>query len=84
LWLGLETALIYKDFLPFLVVEAVIGELVSARLFPVLRENTGKFVDSSLKKTIIRGVRSANSMAYQLTSLSVKTGKISVLSGKEI
>jgi hypothetical protein len=49
---------------------AVISELVSARLFPVLRENTGKFVDSSLKRTIIRSIRSANSMAYQRISLS--------------
>jgi hypothetical protein len=31
-----------------LVVEAVIGELVSARRFPVLRENTGKFVEFRL------------------------------------
>jgi hypothetical protein len=64
-------------------VGAVISELVSARLFPVLRENTGKFVDSSLKRTIIRSVRSANSMAYQRISLSSKTGKIFGLSGNE-
>jgi len=48
-----------------------------------LRENTGKYVDFSLKKTIIRRVRSANSMAYQRISLSVKTGKIFGLSGNE-
>jgi hypothetical protein len=66
-----------------LAVGAVISELVSARLFPVLRENTGKFVDSSLKRTIIRSVRSANSMAYQRISLSSKTGKIFGLSGNE-
>ena len=63
---------------------AVIGELISVRLFPVLRENTGKYVDFSLKKTIIHRVRSGNSMAYQWTSLSVKTGKISALLGNEI
>jgi hypothetical protein len=66
-----------------LAVEAVIGELVSVRPFPVLRENTGKVVDFSLKKTITHRVRSGNSMAYQRTSLSVKTGKISELSGNE-
>ena len=59
------------------------GELVSARRFPVLRENTGKFVDFSLKKNIIRRVRSVNSMAYQRISLSVKTGKLFGLSGNE-
>jgi hypothetical protein len=48
-----------------LAVEAVISELVSVRVFPVLRENTGKFVDFSLKKTVIHRVRSGNSMAYQ-------------------
>ena len=31
------------EFLRFLAEEAVISEPVSARLFPVLRENTGKF-----------------------------------------
>jgi hypothetical protein len=66
-----------------LAVQAVIGELVSVRLFPVLRENTGKFVDFSLKKNIIRRVRSVNSMAYQRISLSVKTGKLFGLSGNE-
>jgi len=66
-----------------LAVEAVIGELVSVRLFPVLRENTGKLVDFSLKKTIIRRVRSVNSMAYERISLSVKTGKIFGLSGNK-
>jgi hypothetical protein len=48
-----------------LAVGAVIGELVSVRLFPVLRENTGKFVDFSLKRTTIHRVRGGNSMAYQ-------------------
>ena len=62
---------------------AVIGELVSVRLFPVLRENTGKFVDFSLKKTINRRVRSVNSMVYQQISLSVITGKPFGLSGNE-
>ena len=64
-------------------VEAVISELVSVHVFPVLRENTGKFVDFSLKMTVIRGVCSANSMAYQRISLSVKTGKVFRLSGNE-
>jgi hypothetical protein len=66
-----------------LAVEAVMGELVSVRLFPVSRENTGKFVDFSLKKTIIHRVRSGNSMAYRPISLSVKTGKVFGLSGNE-
>ena len=66
-----------------MAVEAVISELVSVRRFPVLRENTGKFVDFSLKKAIIRGVRSVNSMAYQRISLSIKTGKSFGLSGNE-
>jgi hypothetical protein len=34
-----------KGRLGHLAVEAVIGELISARLFPVLRENTAKFAD---------------------------------------
>ena len=63
--------------------EAVISELVSVRRFPVMRENTGKFVDFSLKKAIIRGVLSVNSMAYQRISLSIETGKIFGLSGNE-
>ena len=66
-----------------MAVEAVISELVSARLFPVLRENTGKFDDFRLKKTIIHQVRSVNSVAYQRISLSVKTGKPLGLSGNE-
>ena len=63
--------------------EAVISELVSVRRFPVLRENTGKFVEFSLKKTLIRRVRTVNSMAYQRISLSFKTGKIFGISGNE-
>jgi hypothetical protein len=58
-----------------LAVEAVRSELVSARRFPVLRENTGKFADFRLKTTMIRRLRSGNSIAYQRISLSVKTGK---------
>jgi hypothetical protein len=53
------------------------------RVFPVLRENTGKFVDFSPKKTRIPRVRVVNSMAYLLISLSVKTGKIFGLSGNK-
>jgi len=48
----------------FLAVEAVISELVSARLFPVVRENTAKFADFSLEMTIVRRLRSGNSIAY--------------------
>jgi hypothetical protein len=66
-----------------LSVVAVISELVSMRVFPVLRENTGKFVDFSPKKTRIPRVRSVNSMAYRPISLSVKTGKVFGLSGNE-
>jgi len=66
-----------------LAVVAVISELVSVRVFPVFRENTGKFVDFRLKKTIIHQVRSVNSVAYQRISLSVKTGKLLGLSGNE-
>ena len=66
-----------------MAVGAVIGELVSVRLFPVLRENTGKFADFRLKTTMIRRLRSGNSMAYQRISLSVKTGKIFGLSGNK-
>jgi hypothetical protein len=62
---------------------AVISELVSVRVFPVLLENTGKFVDFSPKKTRILRVRVVNSMAYRLISLSVKTGKLFGLSGNK-
>jgi hypothetical protein len=36
-------------FQPFFAEEAVIGEPVSARWFPVPRENTGKFADFGLE-----------------------------------
>jgi len=75
--------LILLRLIAILAVEAVISELVSVRVFPVLRENTGKFADFPLKTTMIRPLRSGNSIAYQRISLSVKTGKIFGLSGNE-
>jgi hypothetical protein len=66
-----------------LAVVAVISELVSVRVFPVFRENAGKFVDFSPKKTRIPRVRVVNSVAYRLISLRVKTGKLFGLSGNE-
>jgi hypothetical protein len=54
------------------------------RLFPVLRENTGKFVDFSLKKTITQRVRGGNSMAYQWASLASKQGRFPSYQGTKI
>jgi hypothetical protein len=63
-------------FQRLLAVEAVIGELVSLRLFPVLRENTGKFVRIQTEATIDVRLRSGNSIAYQPNSLSIGSGKL--------
>ena len=49
-----ESEIVVQKQQDYLAVGAVISELVSARLFPVLRENTGKFLDSSLKEDLIR------------------------------
>ena len=49
-------------FCEFLAVEAVIGEPVSASYFPVLRENTGKFLwfsppdSETLRLSIVKSV----------------------------
>jgi hypothetical protein len=48
-----------------LAVEAVIGEPVSARLFPVTRENTGKFAI----------------FGFQIVTASPKQGKFAVDQG---
>src|SRR5262245_27048948 len=51
------------------------------RLFPVLRENTGKFVEFRLVTTIEVRLRSVNSIAYQPNSLSIGSGKLSPKTG---
>jgi hypothetical protein len=45
--------------------EAVIREPVSARWFPVPRENTGKFADFGLEITKPPRLSEENSIAYQ-------------------
>jgi hypothetical protein len=47
----------------YVAVEAVISELVSARLFPVLRENTGKLAEFCPETTMERRLHSVNSIA---------------------
>jgi hypothetical protein len=56
--------------------EAVIGELVSARLFPVPRESTGKFADFWLKMTEAPRLSGENSIACEQNSLAARAGKI--------
>ena len=56
--------------------EAVISELVSARLFPVLRENTGKLADFGLETTAERRHCSGSSIAYRRNSLNIGSGKL--------
>src|SRR5262245_29192127 len=51
------------------------------RLFPVLRENTGKFVEFRLGTTIDFCLRSVNSIAYKPNSLSIGSGKCSPETG---
>jgi hypothetical protein len=58
-----------------LAVEAT-SELVSARLFPVLRENTAKFVDFRPQTNNDPRRSNVNSIAYHRNSLAAKTGKI--------
>jgi hypothetical protein len=55
--------------------EAVISELVSTSLFPVLRENTAKFAEFSHETRRISRFRNVNSMAYHPNSLSIGSGK---------
>ena len=49
--------------------EAVISEPVSARWFPVPRENTGKFADFGLEIAKAPRLSAENSIAYQQHSL---------------
>jgi hypothetical protein len=62
--------------------EAVISEPVSARWFPVPRENTGKFADFGLEIAKAPRLSEENSTAYQQNSLVAKAGKICGRSGK--
>jgi hypothetical protein len=48
-----------------MAVEAVISEPVSARWFPVPRENTGKFADFGLEMAKAPRLPEENSIAYQ-------------------
>jgi hypothetical protein len=58
-----------------MAVEAIISELVSTRLFPVLRENTGKFAGFSHETRMVCRFRNVNSIAYHPNSLSIGSGK---------
>jgi hypothetical protein len=49
--------------------EAVISEPVSARWFPVPRENTGKFADFGLEIAKVPRLSEENSIPYQQNSL---------------
>jgi hypothetical protein len=59
-----------------MAVEAVISELVSARLFPVPRENTGKFPDFGLKIAEALRLSAGNTITYEQNSLAAEAGKI--------
>jgi hypothetical protein len=61
--------------------EAVISEPVSARWFPVPRENTGKFADFGLEIAKAPRLSEENSIACQRNSLVTKAGKICARSG---
>jgi hypothetical protein len=61
--------------------EAVISEPVSELLFPVSRENTGKFANFGLEIAKAPWVSEENSIAYQQNSLVAKAGKICGRSG---
>ena len=74
LWVTPQRPLILFRLIGLLAVEAVISELVSARLFPVLRENTEKFADFGLEIDKAPRVSEENSIAYQRNSLSVRAG----------
>ena len=56
--------------------EAVVGEPVSARLFPVIGENTGKFAHLGLKMTEVHRLSAGNTIAYEQNSLAAEAGKI--------
>jgi hypothetical protein len=55
--------------------EAVISEPVSARWFPVPRENTGKFADFGLEIAKAPRLSEENSIAYQENFLVAQQGK---------
>jgi hypothetical protein len=57
------------------------SEPVSGRLFPVSRENTGKFADFGLEIAKAPRFSEENSIAYQQNSLVAKAGKICGRSG---
>jgi len=64
-----------------MAVEAVISEPVSAGVFPVKRENTGKFRRSSLKNAIGLGFRACKSEGYGQIPYASEQGKFSELAG---
>jgi hypothetical protein len=61
--------------------EAVISEPVSRCLFPVSRENTGKFTNLRLEIVEARRLSEENSIPYHRNSLVAKAGKIYGRSG---
>jgi hypothetical protein len=56
--------------------EAVVGEPVSARLFPVLRKIQGKFAAFGLDMTKAPRLLGGNSIVCEPNSLAIKAGKI--------
>jgi hypothetical protein len=68
--------LILFRLIDLLAEEAVIGEPVSARLFPVPREDTGKFADFGLEMTEAPGLSRGNSIVCEQNSLAARAGKI--------
>jgi hypothetical protein len=56
--------------------EAVISEPVSARLFPVPGENTGKLPDFGLKIAEALRLSAGNTNTYEQNSLAAEAGKI--------
>ena len=71
---GTQRAMISSD--KSLAVEAVIGEPVSACLFPVQREDTGKFADFGLEMTEAPRPSGGNAIVCEWNSLGAKAGKI--------
>jgi hypothetical protein len=65
-----------------MAVQAVISELVSARLFPVLRENTAKFADFRLQTKNDPRRSTTDSITWDHDSIAAKTGKLSSPSGQ--
>jgi hypothetical protein len=57
-----------------LAVEAVIGEPVSTRLFPVARENTGKFLAFEASHGDIALTSGNKIKAFSPNSLRIETG----------